>query len=45
MHLDRVAASVLGFDDLRTYSCPRCWAEVVELPDTKEDPERGERQD
>jgi hypothetical protein len=36
MHLDRFAASVLGYDDLRTYSCPACWAEVVELPDTDE---------
>src|SRR5689334_5037104 len=33
--MDRAAASVLGFDDLRTCTCPACWAEVVELPDTK----------
>jgi hypothetical protein len=36
MHLDGAAATVLGFPDLKTYSCPSCWGEVVVLPDTKE---------
>jgi len=37
MHLDRVAASVLRYPELRTYTCPSCWGEVVVLPDTEDE--------
>lgn len=33
MHLDRLAASVLGYPELRTYTCPSCWGDVAVLPD------------
>ena len=37
LRLDRVAASVLSYPELRTYTCPSCWGEVVVLPDNDDD--------